>query len=169
MPVSFLDASGNKLGGSGVGIIYGPLYRTNGGAGNLSICLGPGDVGMTSDDGGLDGVELSQIASITYTLGALNIIDAVPSDDAVINNVDVVDDGFGSFDFTGDIHNAGTTSFSSPGAHVFGVTSAGRPFVEAWDLLQDTVLPGDTVHFMTISSFKEKVTDTAAFVDVHEP
>ncbi len=159
---TFYDSSGAEI-GSGIALLEHPLYRGCNGDCGFNNCLGAGEIGMATDQTGLLGLtDPSQIASVTHAFGAILVFDAVPTDDLLVQNVAITDDGFGGNVFTGELVNNSAASVTSPSISIFGTTAAGRPLLEATDSESTTIAPGGAWSFET-GSFDETVADFVAF------
>jgi len=167
----FRDAAGTEVGDAGA-IVEGPPHRGVSGTGRLAAsCMSHGDVGMMA--AGLflrSGRSAGEIASGTYTVGAINLIDAVPTDDIVVTGLTTEPGMFGGHHFVGRVENRSTSStFRNPSVSVFGLNAVGRPLFESGDIEILDIPRGGSWSFSTTPNVDETFASLVAFPDASEP
>jgi hypothetical protein len=100
----FFDAGGNQI-GRAWGIVNTKEHRGVSGTGGLAFCLSPGQIGMHVDDGSLYDIDVSAIASMTWSVGGINLVDAVRSNDLVVTGLHLTTDDRGRNRISGTLTN----------------------------------------------------------------
>jgi hypothetical protein len=162
----FRDGGGARL-GRGFGLIESPLHRGSSGAGGLINCISPGQTGMQAVLVDLGSRTIDDVTSITWTIGALNVFDAVPSADLTVTDVMAIAAPGGRV-FTGRLENRGRRTVTGPRVTLFGLNVVGRPLFASSDIESIDVAPAGSWGFETGPSFDEAYDSHAAFLLVRE-
>jgi hypothetical protein len=159
----FDDASGVEIGSSTRTIVDSPPHRGSHGSGGLMSCLSPGQTGMAAAITNFSfGRTRHEIAAIRWSVGALNVVDAVPTSNLTTTDVRVVTERF-NFRFHGRMQNWASAPVQNPDVAVYGVNAVGRPIVEASDIELITVPAGGIWSFETLTFETDAFTQIVAF------
>lgn len=163
----FYDASDAEI-GKADGLVESPMHRGVSGTGDLLQCLGPDQIGMRQDNYSLMGVDANAIASMKWSVSAINLLDAVPSEDILVTGVHQTMDSFGRNQFEGTLENHSGGPVTFPEVSIFGVNGVGRPLVYAHEIEETTVSDEGSWNFTASPGFEETILDYVAFPDVND-
>lgn len=168
--VIFRDSAGTEVGDAGT-LVEGPPHRGVSGTGGLvSGCMSDGHVGMMAAPLYLrSGRRADEIASGTYTVGAINLVDAVPTTDITVSGLTTAPGTFRGQHFVGAVENRSRSStFRNPSVSIFGLNAVGRPLFESGDIDLLTISPGGAWSFSTSPDVEETFASLAWFVRASE-
>lgn len=101
-------------------------------------------------------------------MGAINLIDAVPTTDIDVTGVMSVPGSFGGNRFAGQLNNRSAQPIRNPNVSVFGVNAVGRPTVEGSDIEILTIPASGSWSFETLAFQDEEFVEVVAFPDARE-
>ncbi|MGE0791065.1 MAG: hypothetical protein AB7S26_35665 [Sandaracinaceae bacterium] len=169
MRTRFDNADGTEI-AIAQGLVETPVHRGVSGTGNLTTCLGPGQLGMQAARlDFLAGYSVEDIAAGRYTVGAINLTDAISSNDIVVTGITSVVNAFGSNELVGQLENRGPRTIRNPSVSIFGVTAIGRPTFEVSDIELVDIPRSGAWSFETGSFHDEPYVSFVAFPDAREP
>ena len=167
LPFLFFDAAGTQIARAG-GVLNVPLSRGSSGAGGILPCLLPGEIGMAVNTYDLGNTDVDAIASITWSVDALNLYDAVSTNDIVVTGLGLVKDEFDRDTFAGTIENNTGYSVMNPDISVFGLNEVGRPLLEGHEYESTTLAAGASWNFVTRPGFDQPIASFVAFPQVDD-
>lgn len=167
MTLEIRDGADTIIDSDSVARVFYPPHRGVNGTGGLVSCVSPGGTVMVISQYLDLGVNtLDDVGSITWRTGGLQLVDAVPTSDLLVQNVSVVESGT-QYRFTGALRNNTGGTITFPSVALFGVNSVGRPFVFGNDIENTSISAGASWSFETLT-FDTAPTEWVAFPDANE-
>ena len=164
---SFLDAGGAEL-GKGSRLLDVEVVRGCNGTCGFTNCLGPGKVGMLSDTLALSDVDVTKIAKVTHSFGALILTDAAATTDIKVTNVMKTEGEFGGNVFSGAVENDAAEGVKNPSVNIYGLNAVGRPLFVSKAIELTTIAAGGSWPFKTSPKFEEAYASYAAYPHVSD-
>lgn len=167
MRFTFVDRLGATVATGSDAADTSAMRGCSGTCGLVPGCLPHGETGLGYayiDEA--PGRTLSEIVSGTFNVGALNLIDAVPTSELPVRGLTAVPGRFeGLRRLVGSVNNLGRATVRNPDVAIYGVNAVGRPLFRASDIELITIPPGGTWSFQATPEFEGEYASLVTFVD----